>query len=177
MDAIADAGTVWGPMERVDGRWVLGDARKPDGSWVELRPDGLFRHAPAVEDELVPWARIMIGPRLYIGRGLPREGNVTLDGLLNGVPPFKGRGRGHLDMTLRHPYEDHRLTFHLHARGYSTAEVTLLDLLFTTAVADGRAARLGDADWLGRVVARLPRPAPWEERRMREAVTAALGTE
>ncbi|WP_281179470.1 hypothetical protein [Streptomyces megasporus] len=32
--------TSLGPLELVDGRWVVGDARRPDGSWVEFRPEG-----------------------------------------------------------------------------------------------------------------------------------------
>ncbi|GGT57057.1 hypothetical protein P6B95_01195 [Streptomyces atratus] len=53
-------------------------------------------------------------------------GNFTLLGLLGGLPGFKGRGGGHLDMTLRHPYEDRRVDFHRHRRWCRVFEILLL---------------------------------------------------
>ncbi|MFE7046512.1 hypothetical protein ACFU9X_46275 [Streptomyces atratus] len=65
--------------------------------------------------------------RATVGRGCPaRGGNFTLLGLLGGLPGFKGRGGGHLDMTLRHPYEDRRVDFHRHRRWCRVFEILLL---------------------------------------------------
>ncbi|MCQ8771600.1 hypothetical protein [Streptomyces telluris] len=83
---MSDTDTVLGPLELIDGRWVVGDSRRPGGSWVEFRAEGLHQHAPASEGELIPWSRIMLGMGVTLGRGHPSRGNFTMLGLLGGRP-------------------------------------------------------------------------------------------
>ncbi|MET8685328.1 hypothetical protein ABZV77_14025 [Streptomyces sp. NPDC004732] len=164
-----------GPLELVDGRCVVGDVRRPGGCWVEFREEGLYRHVPAAaEGELIPWNRVMLGLRVIIGRGYPSKGgNYSLRGLLGGLPGFRGRGVGHLDMTLRHPYEDWSVEFGRHHRSYRFTEVLLLDELLKQTVAAGEAHRLADAAWLGDVVARLKPLTAWSNGGIRNAVAGA----
>ncbi|MFF7072021.1 hypothetical protein [Streptomyces pseudovenezuelae] len=54
-------GAFLGPLELLDGRWVVGDASRAGTHWVELRPDGLHQHEPDSEGRLVPWSRIVTG--------------------------------------------------------------------------------------------------------------------
>ncbi|MFJ2770696.1 hypothetical protein [Streptomyces sp. NPDC087300] len=171
-----------GPLELTDGRCGVGDSRRPGGSWVEFRPEGLYRHAPARKpseaDELIPWPRIMLGISVYVGRGYPSKGgNFTIPGLLGGLPGLRGRGGGHLDMTLRHPYEDHSLGYDRHPHAYPVMDVAFLEQLLTRTVAAGEAHRLGDAAWLERVVGRLTPVRTWSARGMRDAVAEALRSE
>ncbi|WP_405982407.1 hypothetical protein [Streptomyces sp. NBC_00158] len=102
----------------------------------------------------------MLGISVYIGRGYPRSGQYTLAGMLGNLPgPFQRRGGGHLDMTVRHPYEDRRLTFDRHARAYPLLDTFLLGELLSQVVAADETPRLGDPDWLARVVGRLAQPS------------------
>lgn len=163
-----------GPLERVDGRWGVGDAVRPGRTWVEFREDGLYRHTGAPEGELVPWPRIMLGVGVTIGRGYPSKGgDFTILGLLAGVRGFRGRGTGHLDMTLRHPYEDQRLDFHRHPRWYRLLEVSLLQELLGQTVAAKEAPRLADTEWLDRVVERLASTSTWTAGSIRQTVRTA----
>ncbi|MGW5861863.1 hypothetical protein ACWFRJ_06770 [Streptomyces sp. NPDC055239] len=167
-----------GPLELVDGRWVMGDALRPGGTWVEFRTDGLYRHSGTPEGELIPWSRVMLGMGVTIGGGYPSKGgNFTLPGLLCGLPWFRGRGTGHLDMTLRHPYEDWRIDFHRHPRWYRMLDVAVLEQLLTQTVAAHEAERLGDADWLGRVIGRLAAPTTSWSRSIQKTVQEARQAE
>ncbi|MFJ9610437.1 hypothetical protein ACIRS1_29255 [Kitasatospora sp. NPDC101176] len=64
-------------------------------------------------------------------------------------------------MTLRHPYEERKLTFDRHAEWYKSTHVLLLAELMTQTVAAGDAHRLGDADWLEWAVGRLELVTSW----------------
>ncbi|MFE2478762.1 hypothetical protein [Streptomyces sp. NPDC059389] len=163
-----------GPLELVGGIWVVGDSRRPGGTWLEFRAEGLYRQS-AGGGELIPWPRIMLGVGVYIGRGYPRTGQYTLAGMLGNLPgPFRGRGGGHLDMTLRDPYEDRKLTFDRHARAYRLLDTFLLEELLSHVVAADEAHRLGDPDLLGQVVDRLTSlSARMTRRRLSEAVAEA----
>lgn len=164
-----------GPLVRSESCWVIGDAGRPGGCWLELRPEGLLRRVDGGEDELLPWARIMQVNAVVLGRGNPRTGWVTLRGLLGGVPgPYLGRGGGRLEMTVRHPYEDRKVTFDRHPRGYRLFELMLLQILLAQTVREDEAERLGDAEWLGRVVGRLHGTrAPRTRRRLLAEVDRA----
>lgn len=170
-----------GPLELVDGHWVLGDAGRPGGARVEFREDGLHAFGrDAVAGEVIPWARIMLGFRLTLGGRYPSRGEIYCPtGVLGGLPgPFRGRGGGYLHMTLRHPYEDHLLFFDRHPRWYRTQDILTLRAVMTQLVADGEVHRLGDADWTARVVARLSVFDGWAtaralHRAAAEAVAAA----
>lgn len=61
MPGMEAGGTHIGPLERVRGRWVLGDATRPDAHWVEFHPEGLRQHEPDFDAWLIPWPRIMTG--------------------------------------------------------------------------------------------------------------------
>ncbi|WP_245172776.1 hypothetical protein [Streptomyces achromogenes] len=163
-----------GPLERIDGRWVLGDARRPDGPWVEFRAEGLHQHERDTEGLLVPWSRIMLGMRVTLGVKYPHRGNGF--GLSNALPgPWKGHGHGYLHMTLRHPYEDSTLRFALHSGLYSPTEVVLLEELLSHAVREKRLPRLADPDELARVVAYLAPLRPRTFKAYSRAVTEAFG--
>ena len=167
-----------GPLERVDGRWALGDARRPGRARVEFRPDGLLaiaRDSGASGAEVVPWSRIMLGFRITLGGRYPR-GLYAQMGILGGLPgPFKGRGGGYLHMTVRHPYEDQELFFDRHPRWYRTRDVLFLQAVMTQLVKDGEVHRLGDPDWTARVVEHLSRFDGWATAgAMRRAVADAV---
>ncbi|WP_158515549.1 hypothetical protein [Kitasatospora sp. MBT63] len=167
----------YGPLELVSGRWVVGDSHRPDGCWVEFRTEGMVRLEGGAEDEVIPWSKVMLGIGIQIGhgtRGSASEGELGLTGILGGLPgPFKGRGGGHLSMTLRHPYEDRKLTFDRHAAWYKPTHILLLAELMTQTVAAGDAHRLGDADWLAWAVGRLELVTSWPIGRQPAAVVQA----
>ncbi|MFD9904268.1 hypothetical protein [Streptomyces sp. NPDC059063] len=98
--------------------------------------------------------------------------------MLGGLPGLKGRGGGHLVMTLRHPYEDRRVRFDRHPRRYPALEIALLEELLTQTVAADEAHRLADADWLGRVIGHLTPSAHWTTARgLEQAVAKARQAE
>jgi hypothetical protein len=165
-----------GPLERVDGRWVLGDARRPGRARVEFRPDGMHAHGRDSAVEVVPWSRILLGFRITLGGRYPNSGVYTQMGVLGGLPgPFKGRGGGYLHMTVRHPYEDHQLFFDRHPRWYRTKDILTLQTMMTQLVVAGEAHRLGDPDWLARVVAHLSAFDGWATTRgLRRAAAEAV---
>lgn len=66
---MGQARRTYGPLELVDGRWVVGDPHRPDGCRVEFRPEGMVRHARGTEDESIPWSRVMPGIGIRIGQG------------------------------------------------------------------------------------------------------------
>ncbi|APU39118.1 hypothetical protein [Streptomyces sp. TN58] len=171
---MGDVHTALGPLELVEGVWVIGDSRRPGGSWIEFREEGLLhRQARRGESELIPWSRIMLGMAVYVGRGYPRSGQYTLAGMLGNMPgPFRGHGGGHLDMTVRHPYEDRRLAFDRPARPYRLLDTFVLEQLLSQVVAAGEAHRLGDPDWLRTVVGRLE---SLNARMTRSRLCAAVG--
>ncbi|MFH7595576.1 hypothetical protein WDV06_10810 [Streptomyces racemochromogenes] len=174
---MGDDRRTYGPLELLEGRWVVGDSHRPDGCWVEFRPEGMVRHAGGTADEPIPWSRVLLGIRIQIGQGTKGsryQGSLGLTGLIGGLPgPFRGRGGGYLGMTLRHPYEDVRLAFDRHAEWYKPAHVLLLAELMTQTVAAGDAHRLGDAEWLGWAVGRLERVTSWPVGRQPAAVVQA----
>ena len=89
-----DMTTSLGPLELLDGCWVVGDTGK--GHWVEFRRDGLYQHEPDSE-QLIPWPRIMLGMDLTLGSKYPGRGSYGVGGLLGGLPgPWRGRGSGYL---------------------------------------------------------------------------------
>ncbi|UXY32595.1 hypothetical protein [Streptomyces sp. HUAS TT20] len=162
-----------GPLERVDGSWVVGEIRGPAGRWVEFRPDGLHQHAPDSEAELIPWSRIMLGIRLTVGQKYPDRPMASIN-VFAGLPgPWRRRSGGCLHMTLRHPYEDWTARFDRHDRWYNLTEVTLLGELLSQTVAAGEAHLLGDADRLSRVVTRLALQRPRTNGAFHRAVTEA----
>jgi len=174
---VSDTSASLGPLTLHDGRWVVGDVRRPDGWWVEFREDGLFQHARNSKGELIPWSRFMLGMRVTVGAKYPSR-SFSMMGIFGGVPgPWKGHGGGYLHMTLRHPYEDWVVRFDRHPRWYSGFDVLGLEELLRQTIDAGEADRLGDPDWLGPVVERLAPQRPWTVRAIREAVTRAREAE
>ncbi|MEU0968600.1 hypothetical protein ABZ357_25420 [Streptomyces sp. NPDC005917] len=162
-----------GPLERVDSRWAVGDYRRAGGTWLEFRTDGLYQHAPHSEGQLIPWPRIVTVTRFTLGAKYPK-GSYGVLALLGGLPgPWKGRGRGYLHMTLRHPYEDWVAPFDRHPHWYNLTELVLFEALLTQTADAGEAHRFGDADWLGRAVDQLARQRARTARGIRQAVTEA----
>ncbi|MFH8789307.1 hypothetical protein [Streptomyces roseoverticillatus] len=172
---MSDTGVSLGPLERIDGRWVVGESRKPGGTWLEFRTEGLYQHARDSEGQLIPWSRIMILGRCTVGARYPR-GSHSVKALLDVLPgPWRGHGRGYLHMTLRHPYEDWLAPFSLHPRWYSPTEFELFQELLGQTDGAGEIHRLGDADWLGRVVEQLAPQRPWTAWKIHDAVNEARG--
>ncbi|MGW2599903.1 hypothetical protein [Streptomyces klenkii] len=164
-----------GPLERVDGRWVVGESRKPGGTWLEFRPDGLYQHARDSEGDLIPWSRVMLLGHCTVGAKYPRD-TYGLKALLDVLPgPWRGHGRGYLHLTLRHPYKDWAAPFLLHPRWYRPTELVLLQELLEQTGGAGETHRLGDAEWLSRVVERLEGQRPRSARKIRELVGEARG--
>ncbi|MFI7399162.1 hypothetical protein ACIBW9_01485 [Streptomyces sp. NPDC049541] len=84
-----------GPLDRVDDRWALGDARRPGRARVELRPDGLHAIGRDSAAEVVPWPRVMPGCRITLGGRYPNRDVYTQLGILGGLPgPFTQVVRG-----------------------------------------------------------------------------------
>ncbi|WP_234390225.1 hypothetical protein [Streptomyces sp. MMG1533] len=171
---MTDTSASLGPLNLFDGRWVVGDVRRPDGYWVEFRADGLYQHARDSEGQVIPWPRIMLGIGFTLGGKYPSRGSYSMWGMLGGLPgPWKGRFGGYLHMTLRHPYEDWVARFDRHPRWYPGAQLVLFEeLLRQTGVAD-ELHLLGDRVWLGSVVAQLAPRRPWTQRSLRDAVKRA----
>ncbi|MFH8405901.1 hypothetical protein ACH4FX_14150 [Streptomyces sp. NPDC018019] len=48
-----EASASLGPLERIDGHWVVGDCFRPGGLWLEFRADGMYQHARTPADELL----------------------------------------------------------------------------------------------------------------------------
>lgn len=171
---MTDTGASLGPLERDGGRWLVGDDRGRYGYWVEFREDGLYQYAPRAEGQLVPWSRVMLVQRFTLGAKYPR-GNFGLRGWLGGLRgPWLGSGPGYLHMTLRHPYEDWLARFDRHPRSYSGYQLFLFQELLRQTVGLGQAHRLGDPEWLDRVVTRLAPLRPRGYRGFERAVTTAL---
>ncbi|MEV5378411.1 hypothetical protein AB0L26_20930 [Streptomyces nondiastaticus] len=170
-----DAGASLGPLERIDGRWLMGDSRRPGGTWLEFRAEGLYQHARGSEGRLIPWSRIMILGRCTLGAKYPK-GSYGAKALLDVLPgPWRGHGHGYLHMTLRHPYEDWQAPFDLHPRRYRPTELVLLEELLAQTNDAGEAHRLGDADRLSLTIERLGEQRPWAARKIRDAVKEARG--
>lgn len=177
-------GVSLGPLERDGGRWRVGNDRGRYGYWVEFREDGLYQYAPrrggsgnragGEAPDVVPWSRIMSFGQFTLGAKYPR-GNFGLRGWLGGLRgPWLGSGPGYLHMTLRHPYEDWLARFDRHPRPYSGCQLFLFQELLRQTVRLGQAHRLGDPEWLDRVVTRLAPLRPRGYRGFEKAVTAAL---
>ncbi|MFJ9522468.1 hypothetical protein ACIRPK_29990 [Kitasatospora sp. NPDC101801] len=171
---MSTAHTSLGPLTRVDDRWLVGDHQRAGGMWLEFRAEGLCVHQTDSTELVTPWARIMDLNRFTLGAKYPR-GSYGALAVLGGWPgPWNGRGRGHLHLTLRHPYEDWLASFDRHPRPYSFVEVTLFDALLRRTAEDGGIHRLGDREWLGRAVQLLAEQRPMSAGRIRDAVTEAL---
>ncbi|WP_234440528.1 hypothetical protein [Streptomyces rimosus] len=166
-----------GPLERVDGHWVVGDCFRPGGLWLEFRPDGIYQHARTPADELlIPWSRIMLGIGFSLGGKYPRHGSVSPMGLIGGLPgPWQGVGRGYLHMTLRHPYEDWLASFDRHPRRYTLTDLALFEALLTHTGAAKEFPRFGDGEWLDRAVGLLTRERPRTGRALRAVMAEILG--
>ncbi|MDQ0991016.1 hypothetical protein [Streptomyces sp. V3I7] len=163
-----------GPLHLLDGRWVVGDVRRPDGCWVEFREDGLYEHERGGEGQLIPWGRIMLAPHITLGAKYPDNPHYGLLGLLGGLPgPWRGRGGGYLHLTLRHPYEDWLARFDRHPHRYPLVELLLLEELLRQTAAAREAHLLGDPEWLGAVVGRLAPQRPWAAGAIRAVVSGA----
>jgi len=170
---MSDTSVTLGPLEQVDGRWTVGDSRRPGGAWLEFRADGLYPHARDSVGQVIPWSRIMLVTRCTLGAKYPK-GSYGLMALLGGLPgPWKGRGRGYLHMTLRHPYEDWLAPFDRHPHWYDLTDLALFEALLTQTTNAREAQKFGDADWLNRAVERLARqqPRPRTAHQIQEAVT------
>ncbi|MFE5736241.1 hypothetical protein [Streptomyces celluloflavus] len=161
---MSNASVSLGPLGRADGRWTVGDHRKPGGTWLECGADGLYQHAWDSEGQLIPWARIMLAG-FTLGAKYPKG--------IYGVRALFGGGRGYLHLTLRHPYEDRIVPFDCHPHRYRVTEVVWCEALLTQTIAAGEAHRFGDADWLGRAVEGLVRQRPRTARQIRQAVAEA----
>lgn len=95
-------------------------------------------------------------------------GALTLLGGLPGL--WKGRGRGYLHLTLRHPYENWPATFDRHPHWYNPTHLSLFQELMRQTAAEGRAHRFADTEWLSRAVGSLAGYRPRSARGMREKV-------
>ncbi|MGW4378437.1 hypothetical protein [Kitasatospora sp. NPDC004531] len=166
---MGDERKYYGPLEVRDGRWAVGDSARPHGRWVELRPDGMVQHTGDTEDEPIAWSRVMSGITIQIGRFARNHGYPASYGLA-GFLPTSGSGIGYLHMTLRDPYEDHRLAFNRHPGTYDGGQLLLAAQLMTTTVADGNAHLLGDSAWLTWAVERLSRITHWPAFRQPESL-------
>ncbi|WP_406069331.1 hypothetical protein OG372_16160 [Streptomyces sp. NBC_01020] len=173
---MSDINASLGPLERVNGRWAVGDSQRPGGAWLEFRADGLYQHAgrsKRIEEQLIPWSRVMLCG-FSLGARYPSMGSYTPRGLLGGLPgPWKHRGRGYLHLTLRHPYEDWVATFDRHPRWYNLTHLSWFQELLRQTAREGEARRFADAEWLGRAVELLAVQRIRSARGMREAVAAA----
>ncbi|MGC0420941.1 hypothetical protein [Embleya sp. AB8] len=168
---MSERGMRYGPLEQVDGRWVMGDTQTGD-AWLEFRTDGLYQHVRGWEGQLIPWPRIM-GANIKIGGSLSRA-RVTPTGLLCGLPgPWRGHGGGRLDLTLRNPYGPYPARFERHPSWYRLVEVDLACMLVSETMEAGEGSRLGDPEWLSRAVGVLATRRRRRPREIRRVLAAA----
>ncbi|MFJ8547055.1 hypothetical protein ACIRFH_34820 [Streptomyces sp. NPDC093586] len=149
---MVEDGTFLGPLELVGGHWGVGDATRPGTHWVEFRSDGLHQREPDSGGRLIPWSRIMTGIWFTWGE---HSWNTNSRGMHTPKGTVAGRGGGWMHMTLRHPYEDHRLRFDQHARSYRAVDALRLEYLLRRLIDEGKPHLLGDPEWVGRAVAYL----------------------
>ncbi|MGI5337341.1 hypothetical protein ACQEVS_08065 [Streptomyces sp. CA-181903] len=161
-----------GPIERVGGRWIVGDTEWGKRPHLEFGAEGVLWHEPGKGGPEpvpsvppVPWGRFM---SLHLAATHTRlESSTTLAVLSGGA--FLGRRRCSLQGTLRHPYEPWTACYGHHARRYGTSELLLAQFLVSLAFKAGPARRLGDPRWMAEAVGRL---APLRVRKLSVARAA-----
>ncbi|MEU8552216.1 hypothetical protein AB0C81_35495 [Streptomyces roseoverticillatus] len=174
--------TYLGPIEHAHGRWVIGDAERASGRHLELTAEGVLTHGPGDEEgQLVPWSRFM---SLSLHVTTVRWASSRTAGLLN---DFFGDGIGPMNSvdsngsclqgTVRKPYEHWAGRFSHHDHRYSYAHVMMAQELVRQLMAAQAVERLGDAEWLAGVIARLTDERPRTFRAAQLLVASVLGLE
>lgn len=144
-----------GPMEYVDGLWVIGD---PDGGHMKLTPRGLAHWVNGSETVELKWSRfIEFGLQTQPSkRGdskrLVRMAKILAD--LSGTSYMGSKG-SRVAALLRQPLEEWAAEFDHHARKYESREIALADELLRRVTADGNGARLGNVEWFSAVVQKI----------------------
>ncbi|MFE0629458.1 hypothetical protein ACFW3D_21170 [Streptomyces sp. NPDC058864] len=144
-----------GPLELIDGEWVIGD---PTGDHVRLTGDGLSHVVWGVRTHQLAWSRVReivlsVQPHRADHSKRLRRVAVLLSWL--GRPTQHVGLAANVGVGARNPYEQWSADFTHHARRYPRREITAACLLLDEVAASGRAARLGDPEWLSAVVRKL----------------------
>ncbi|WRZ95548.1 hypothetical protein OHB54_45035 [Streptomyces sp. NBC_01007] len=145
----------FGPFEFTDGEWVIGD---PAGDHVRLRRDGLSHWVQGGEIRQMAWSRVMdivlsVQPVRRDHSKRLRKVAVMLSWL--GQPTEHVGLPASLGIRARHPYEEWGVDFTHHAHRYPRREITAACKLLNEVATSGRAAQLGDPEWLSAVVQEL----------------------
>jgi len=147
-----------GPLEFVNGEWVIGDRSGHRSDYMKLGRRGLIRCANGVDSPPIPWSRFQeidltaAASRAGNSRMLAGLANVALN--LSGIAR-SGGGSAYVSAILRHPYEDWKADFSHHARKYSRQEILLAGEFLKQAVGSGRGERLGDPAWVSEMIGKL----------------------
>lgn len=135
--------TFLGPLELVDGRWVIGDPSGGKGSYLVLTAEGMEYYKPGTKgpEVVVPWGRFV-----NLGVSATTRAWMTTRGLgaLSGEGVTMGPDGCAVEAFLRHPYEDWTAFYTHHERTYTNPHVFLVDELFRKTVEAKAAHRLGD---------------------------------
>ncbi|MFI1280953.1 hypothetical protein ACH4U5_09355 [Streptomyces sp. NPDC020858] len=79
-----------------------------------------------------------------------------------------------LQGIVRHPYEPWSVRYTRHERGYTGGHAIVLKALFDQLTEAKALDRLGDAEWLGAAVAKLPSYTSWYAPKGSRLVTETL---
>ncbi|GHF72842.1 hypothetical protein GCM10010218_62550 [Streptomyces mashuensis] len=167
-----------GPLERTGIRWVIGDPGRKGGAHLELCPDGLRVFVAGEEQERVAWWRFMgLSMEVTTRRWSSSRTAGTLNAVFGDAESGVNSNGSCLTGMLRTPYEPWVGRFSHHARRYSWSEIMMAEALLRRLLAAKSLQRLGDAEWLDRVVARLTPERPRTPKQAGAVVASALGTE
>ncbi|MEU6340892.1 hypothetical protein ABZ883_08065 [Streptomyces sp. NPDC046977] len=147
-----------GPLELVADEWIIGDSAARKGKYLKLRDQGFGYWVEGVEVQVILWRRLM---NLHLSAQPGRLGNskalakfTDFSAALAGISRLGG-GEAFVAATLRHPYEDWVAYFTHAPRRYDRREIRKVDEFLKQTVECGRAARLGDPQWVGEAVAKI----------------------
>lgn len=161
-----------GPLELIAGEWIVGDPAGRQSKYLKLQGQGISCWVGGMETEVIPWSRFINlalsvqSSRLGNSKALAKVTDIAL--ALTGSSRHGG-GEAYLAATLRHPYEDWSAHFTHAARKYDRREVRLAEEFFKQVVESGRAARLGDPQWVAAMVEKIASLPP-DSRNAKAAV-------
>lgn len=147
-----------GPLEFIAGEWIVGDPTARESRCLKLEQGGLGYWVQGVEAQVIPWSRLM---DLRLSVQPSRLGNSRTVAVLTDLAlalkgsSRHGGGEACLAATLRNPYEDWVAHFSHASRNYRKREIRQAEELFRQTIGCGRAAKLGDPQWVAETVEKI----------------------
>lgn len=146
---------ILGPLEFIEGEWIIGDPTARESRYLKLQQWGLSYWAQGAEAQVIPWSRLM---NLHLTAQPRRLGNSRALAIFTDLAlaltgsSRRGGGEAYLAATLRNPYEDWSAHFSHGSRNYRKREIRQAEELLKQTVECGRAAKLGDPQWVAETV-------------------------